>query len=131
MRVNSGTASGGTGSGALVVAGGIGVGSTSYFSTLYSSSLNETSSMAIKENINPIENALEKILQLEGVTYDRIDDHRFEAGLIAEHVNMIIPELVGKDANGNPDSVMYSKLTAYLIEAVKTLKLEIDELKGN
>ena len=131
LRVNSGTASSGTGSGALVVSGGIGVGSTSYFSTLYSSSLNETSSIAIKENINPIENALEKILQLNGVTYDRIDDHRFEAGLIAEHVNMIIPELVGKDANGNPDSVMYSKLTAYLIEAVKTLKLEIDELKGN
>ena len=37
----------------------------------------------------------------------------------------------GKDANGNPHGIQYTKLTAYLIEAVKSLKNEIDTLKGN
>jgi hypothetical protein len=70
-------------------------------------------------------------MQLVGVTYDRKDMDKHEAGLIAEDVNKIIPELVSKDADGNPHGIQYSKLTAYLIEAVKSLKNEIDTLKGN
>jgi hypothetical protein len=38
--------------------------------------------------------------------------------------------LVTKDADGNPDGIHYSKLTAYLVEAVKALKAEIDELRN-
>jgi hypothetical protein len=132
MRVNDGTASGATSTGALVVSGGIGAGGTSYFPTLVCSSLTETSSIELKENINPIFNALDLILKLEGVTYDRKDgSYKNEAGLIAEHVNKILPNLVKKDADGNPESIMYSKLTAYLVEAVKSLKSEIEELKRN
>jgi hypothetical protein len=132
MRVNDGTASGATNTGALVVSGGIGAGGTSYFPTLVCSSLTETSSIELKENINPIFNALDLILKLEGVTYDRKDgSYKNEAGLIAEHVNKILPNLVKKDADGNPESIMYSKLTAYLVEAVKSLKSEIEELKRN
>ena len=86
--------------------------------------------MTLKKDINPITNALDKILNLEGVTYYRKADDTFEAGLIAEHVNKIIPELVGKDADGNPQTVFYTKITAYLIEAVKSLKQELDSLKG-
>ena len=132
MRVNDGTASSATSNGAFVVSGGIGAGGTSYFPTLVCSSLTETSSIDLKENINPILNALDLILKLDGVTYDRRDgSHKNEAGLIAEHVNNILPNLVKKNAEGKPESIMYSKLTAYLVEAVKSLKSEIEELKRN
>lgn len=93
--------------------------------------ITETSSIALKENVAPIDNALESILQLVGVTYDRKDGStKNEAGLIAEDVNNVIPNVVAKDANGNPSGINYSRLSAYLIEAVKTLKEEIDSLKG-
>jgi hypothetical protein len=92
----------------------------------------ESSSITLKENINPIDNALGSILKLSGVTYDRKDGtSKNEAGLIAEHVNKILPNLVSKDSKGKPTGIHYTKLTAYLIEAVKTLQNEIDELKGN
>jgi hypothetical protein len=70
-------------------------------------------------------------MQLVGVVYDRKDGSRYnEAGLIAEEVNKVLPNLVSKNADGNPESIYYTKLTAYLIEAVKSLKEEINELKG-
>ena len=94
-------------------------------------SITESSSIALKENINPIENALDSIMRLVGVTYDRRDgSKKEEAGLIAEEVDKILPNLVTKDQNGLPDAIHYTKLTAYLIEAVKSLKAEINSLKG-
>ena len=94
-------------------------------------SITESSSIALKENINPIENALDSIMRLVGVTYDRRDgSKKEEAGLIAEEVDKILPNLVTKDQDGRPDAIHYTKLTAYLIEAVKSLKAEINSLKG-
>jgi hypothetical protein len=94
-------------------------------------SITESSSIALKENVLPIENALDSIMKLVGVTYDRRDgSKKEEAGLIAEEVNKILPNLVTKDQDGNPDAIHYTKLTAYLIEAVKSLKAEINSLKG-
>jgi hypothetical protein len=69
-------------------------------------------------------------LKLSGVTYDRRDTQVHEAGLIAEWVDEVLPDLVTKDANGNAVGIKYSKLSAYLIECVKSLKQEIDVLKG-
>jgi len=91
----------------------------------------ESSSIALKENVAPIENALDSVMSLFGVTYDRRDGSRQnEAGLIAEDVIKVLPNLVTKNLQGNIDGIQYTKLTAYLIEAVKTLKQEIDSLKG-
>ena len=91
----------------------------------------ETSSIALKENVNPISNALDKLVQLTGVTYDRKNGKtKNEAGLIAEEVYPVIPNVVSKDEQGNPYGINYTKLTAYLIEAVKTLKQEVDQLKA-
>jgi hypothetical protein len=102
--------------------------STGVLSTV---SLTESSSIALKENVAPIENALDSIMRLVGVTYDRRDgSKKEEAGLIAEEVDKILPNLVTKDQDGNPDAIHYTKLTAYLIEAVKSLKAEINSLKG-
>ncbi len=91
---------------------------------------NETSSIALKENFRPIEDALDKILQLTGLIYDRKDGSQInEVGLIAEDVNKIIPNVVGKNTNGVPVTIAYQRITAYLIEAVKMLKQQVDEIK--
>ena len=126
LRVLSNIASTTTTNGSVIVTGGVGVSGQVTCTTLV-----ETSSIAFKENVNPLTGALDAVLQLVGVTYDRKDTGAHEAGLIAEEVNKIIPDLVSKDETGNPYGVQYTKLTAYLIEAVKALKAEIDQLKGN
>lgn len=100
--------------------------------TLTSTIYVESSSIALKENFRPIENALDKILQLSGTIYDRKDgSHKDEVGMIAEDVNSVIPNVVGKDANGNPSTIAYQRLVAYLIESIKELKLDLDNLKSN
>jgi len=99
--------------------------------TLTAGTVTETSSLALKENFRPIENPLEKVMQLLGQIYDRKDgSSKDEAGLVAEDVYKIIPNLVKTDSNGNPESVFYSRLTVYLLESIKVLNDEIAELKG-
>jgi hypothetical protein len=118
-------ASSSTTTGTLVVTGGVGISGQ-----LTATTLVETSSIVFKENINPINNALALVMQLAGVTYDRKDNKEHEAGLIAEQVYKIIPDLVSLDSTGKPHGIKYTKLTAYLLESIKTLKNEINELKN-
>jgi hypothetical protein len=109
--------------------GGFSAGAISATS-LAAANIVETSSITLKENINTINNALGSVLSLTGVTYDRKDNsHKNEAGLIAEDVFKVLPNLVSLDKNGNPEGINYTKITAYLIEAVKELKKELDSLK--
>jgi hypothetical protein len=97
--------------------------------TLTVTAITESSSRTLKMNINPIDNALETVLKLKGVTYDRKDgSSQNEAGLIAEQVNKILPNLVSKDEKGKPTGIHYTKLTAYLIEAIKVMQSEINDL---
>mgnify|MGYP001562766244 CR=1 FL=1 len=124
LRASASTASSSTSSGSLVVTGGAGIGGQ-----LTAVSIVETSSIALKENVNPIQNALDSVLQLKGVTYDRLDSNEHESGLIAEWTENVLPELVTRDTNGDVVGIKYTKLSAYLIEAIKSLKAEIDELK--
>lgn len=99
--------------------------------TLSTTIFNETSSISLKENLVPISSALDKISNLQGWIYDRKDGSiKGEVGLIAEEVNEIIPNVVSKDNDGNPSSIAYQRLVAYLIESVKELKKEIDILKS-
>jgi hypothetical protein len=119
------TASSSTATGAVRITGGLGVGGR-----ITTTQLVETSSIALKENINPIADALSSILNLSGVTYDRKDQSSInEPGLIAEEVNKILPNLVVKDDEGNPYGIQYTKLVAYLIEAIKDQQQQINELK--
>jgi Chaperone of endosialidase len=113
-----------SGQGALF-GGGVGIAGT-----LYTVGLVETSSLAFKENINPITGALDAVLKLTGVTYDRKDNKKHEAGLIAEEVYKIAPDLVALDEKGKPYGIHYTKISAYLIESIKALQAEIDQLKG-
>jgi hypothetical protein len=86
------------------------------------------SSRRWKTNIHPLGNALGKVEQLRGVSYDLKDSGRHEIGVIAEEVGAVVPEVVtfeenGKDARG----VDYSRLTALLIEATKEQQALIHE----
>lgn len=96
---------------------------------LSAGSITETSSLVFKENINPITDALDKILGLDGVTFKRKATGKLEAGLIAEDVEKVLPEIVSNNKFDNTQSIAYSRLTAYLIEAIKTLSQEIERLK--
>jgi hypothetical protein len=114
--------------GTIVVTGGIGVSGR-----VYATNFVETSSIAFKEHEQPITGALDAVLNLIGMTYDRKDkSEKNEAGLIAEQVYNVLPNVVTTDENGNPYGVKYSKLVPYLIEAIKEQQKQINELKkGN
>jgi hypothetical protein len=93
--------------------------------------LTEASSIALKENINPITNALDIISRIDGVVYDRKDGSvKNRAGLIAEQVEKVLPDIVQRDSYGSPAGIQYTNLIAYLVESIKELKAEIDILKG-
>jgi hypothetical protein len=88
----------------------------------------------LKTNITPIENALDKVLSLEGVEFDFISGvncgylKKHQIGLIAQDVKKVIPEVVGKNNDGTL-GVSYQHLVAVLIEAIKEQQKEIEELK--
>ena len=87
-----------------------------------------------KENIKPIESALDKAMQLQGVTFDWKDsdsilDIKEDIGFIAQDVQEVLPELVRDSGKGNL-SLRYQGITPILLEAIKELKAEIDLLKS-
>ncbi len=85
----------------------------------------------VKKDIVIIENALDRVSQLNGYTYYRSDEEGpRNIGVIAQEVKEVFPELVhGSEEDGY--SVAYGNMVAVLIEAVKELKAEIAELKAN
>jgi hypothetical protein len=87
----------------------------------------ENSSLRYKENVETIKYGLDKILKMRGVTYTRKDNGNIEAGVIAEEMNEVTSLVVLKNKDGEVDSVSYGRINAYLIEAVKELKQEINE----
>jgi len=97
----------------------------------FSGTITENSSIRYKDNIETVKYGLDKVLQMRGVTYTKKDTGLKELGLIAEELNEILPEVVLKNEEGEPDSVSYGRITAVLIEAIKDLKKEIEELKSN
>jgi hypothetical protein len=89
------------------------------------------SSRQFKTNIQPLEDALQKVEQLQGVSYDRKTDGKHEIGVVAEDVDQVVPEVVSHDPKTHEaQGVDYSRLAALLIEAVKTQQSEIDQLKA-
>jgi len=90
------------------------------------------SSIRWKRDIRPIDNPLEKVTQLRGVYFNWDAEHggQHDVGMIAEEVGNILPEIVEYEENGTDATGMdYSKLTPLLVEAVKTLKTEVDQLQ--
>ncbi len=82
------------------------------------------SDVRLKENIQTIEDAVDKVSRMRGVTFDM--NGKRSAGVIAQELQEVMPELVN---DGEYLSVAYGNLVSVLIEAVKELKAEIEELK--
>jgi hypothetical protein len=80
-----------------------------------------------KENINTVNNALLKVEQLRGVKFDWKESGNPSYGVIAQELEQVLPELV----HGNdPKTVNYNGIIGVLIEAIKELKAEVEELKN-
>ena len=95
----------------------------------FSGSVTQNSDIRLKKNIRDIDGALNKILQTRGVLYDRIDTTATdEIGFIAQELEMILPELV-TTSDLDVKSIKYQNLGPILVEAIKELKLENDNLK--
>ena len=85
------------------------------------------SSRRWKTNIKTLQNALPKVEQLRGVSYELTGSNKREIGVIAEEVGAVVPEIVSWENNGtDARGVDYSRLTALLIEAVKQQQHEIE-----
>jgi hypothetical protein len=113
---------GGATSNTVVIAAG---GDVTITGQVSAPNFNSTSDVRLKENIQPIEGALEKVMSLAGVEFDWIESSEHTIGVIAQQVEEVLPELVHTNEEGYK-SVSYGNLTALLIEAVKELKTIVD-----
>ena len=97
------------------------------------------SDIRVKKNIERIPNALDKVCRLNGYTFERTDvkfDNEGEptvpvkqTGVIAQEVLEVLPEAVTGDEE-NHYSVAYGNMVGLLIESIKELKAEVDDLKA-
>jgi hypothetical protein len=89
---------------------------------------NVYSSRRWKTNIQTLHDALGKVEQLRGVSYELKANGKHEVGVIAEEVGAVVPEVVTWDQDGKAaESVDYSRLTALLIEATKEQQALIEQ----
>ena len=81
----------------------------------------------LKTNINSLDNALDTIKSLRGVSYDWKQDGKSDIGFIAQEVNQVVPEVV-QEGKGNDThfGLDYARLTAVLVEAVKELAAKVE-----
>ena len=103
--------------------------------TFSSAIVNGPSDRSLKENIAPIDDALAKVAQLQGVSFNMIGDEtkRRQIGLIAQDVAPVVPEVLQNYQTGDDEPKLaldYPKLTALLVEAVKELSAKIVALEA-
>ncbi len=96
----------------------------------------------LKTNVNDLQGSLNKVLALRGASFDFIptdgvaltNDSRRQIGMIADEVEKVIPEAVGFNAPINGVEyryINYDTLIPVLIEAIKELQAQVNELRGN
>ena len=90
-------------------------------------SITANSDVRLKKNIERIENALQKVSEISGYTYNTIYDEDRHAGVIAQEIDKVLPEIVNKGNDGLM-GVEYGNISALLIEAIKDLKVQNDSL---
>ncbi len=119
--------------GALTVAGGVGIGLKLHVGddiTAYAAS-----DKRLKDNITPIPNALDKVLSLSGNTFNWNQKSDYEGqggtGVIAQEVEALNLPGITETRDSGYKAVRYEKLVPLLIEAIKELKAEVDELKSH
>lgn len=102
--------------------------------TAYSTTVSD---QRLKHDINKIENALDKICQISGYTFTYNENNKDSAGVIAQEVEQILPSAVEDKAlvfHGQEGveykTVQYDQLHGLVIEAIKELKAEVEELRN-
>jgi hypothetical protein len=105
-------------------------GATSSTSIYATNDIVAFSDQSVKTEVQVIENAIEKIKGIRGVTFVRSDmeDKTRRAGVIAQEVEKVLPEVISKNQDGTL-AVAYGNLVSLLIEGIKELSEEITELK--
>jgi len=83
----------------------------------------------VKENVKTIDNAIDKVTQLRGVSYNKIGETEEKIGVIAQEIEKVLPQVVQEDDEGMK-SVAYGNIVGVLIEAIKEQQKQIDELKA-
>ena len=93
--------------------------------------LTQYSDIRYKENIVEIPDAIDKIKSIRGVYYNRTDFNTepTKIGVIAQEVEVLMPELILQAEDTDMKSVSYNELTAVLVQAIKEQQVIIDDLK--
>ena len=94
-----------------------------------------TSDIKLKENIEVIPHALDKVKQLKGVTFNYKKDGKVSTGLIAQDLEKVLPEAVyeSSDIDNDEDkhlAIRYGNTVGLLVEAIKELEARVKELEG-
>jgi hypothetical protein len=124
--------------GGAYVSGNLGIGTANPTSRLHiqgdalitgvttSTDFNSASDIRLKENIKPIENPIDKILNITGVSFDWKETGKSSMGVIAQDIEKVLPELVNGEET---KTVNYNGLIGLLIEVVKEQQNQINILK--
>ena len=86
---------------------------------------NSTSDARLKTNVQVISEPLDKIVRINGVSFNWIENNKPSIGVIADNIQEVLPELV---TDTNPKTVNYNGLIGLLIEVVKEQQTQIDSL---
>jgi hypothetical protein len=114
--------------------GNVGIGSVSpaypldVNGTVRVTTLIETSTKILKENIQPYSTDINKFKKLKPVSFNWKDTKKEDVGLIAEDLNKVFPEFVSKD-DGKPVGIHYGKLAAIFINVIKEQQERIEALE--
>ena len=91
-----------------------------------------SSDKRLKDNIQPITEPLWKVSQIGGYTFDWNDKQDtyegHDVGVVAQEIHKVLPEVVAERSNGYL-GVKYEKIVPLLIESIKELKKEVDDIK--
>jgi hypothetical protein len=131
LAVTASTASTTASTGALIVTGGVGIGGAVFTTGNITSAADiiSNSDRRMKSDIQPITSALEKVQAITGVTFIKNGVDRRTAGVIAQDVLAVHPEVVHENEDGML-SVSYGNMVGLLIEAIKEQQEQINELKA-
>ena len=86
---------------------------------------NSASDIKLKENVQRIDNPIDKIIKIDGVRFDWKSDNKPSMGVIAQNIEEVLPELVSGD---DSKTVNYNGIIGLLIECVKAQQEQIDDL---
>ena len=86
------------------------------------------SERSIKTNIQPMNNALDTVKKMQGVTYDLKNGGKNEVGFIADEMAQVVPEVVSFKEDGSAAGLDYGRLTSVLVEAIKAQQAQIEDL---